>query len=148
MEQAYLQQSDRRVLLDAYGATIHDKEFVPNKPEAACRFQTVHRTAAGPRNLTPARMLCAGGFNQVGQALSWDFRLLEPGTYEVAVIRLAGKKSTDGRLRATVAGQSVENSLQEREQDAIARIADPPSRVAFGDRYGENRRAWDANVDA
>ena len=33
------------------------------------------------------------------------------------MIRLAGKKSNSaGRLRATVAGQSVENSLQERER--------------------------------
>ena len=115
MEQAYLQQSDGSVLLDAYGATIHDKDFVPNKPSRPVDFKqfTVPQSNKG---ITPARMLCAGGFGQVGQALSWDFRMVQPGTYEVAVIRLAGKNSGDGRLRATVAGQSVENTLQERER--------------------------------
>ena len=52
-----------------------------------------------------------------GQALSWDFRLVEPGTYEVAVVSLGktGQGQSQGRIRATVAGQSVENILQERE---------------------------------
>ena len=114
MEKSYLQQSDRSVLLDAYGATIHDKEFVPNKPKRPVDFKMFTVPQRG-KGIMPARMLCAGGFGQVGQALSWDFRLVEPGTYEVAVIRLAGKKSSEGSLRATVAGQSVESSSQESE---------------------------------
>ena len=57
------------------------------------------------------------GLTQVGQALSWDFRLVEPGTYEVAVVSIINKGAkwkTDGKMRATVAGQSVENKLRER----------------------------------
>ena len=61
---SYLQQSDRTVLLDAYGATIHDKTFVPNKPARPVDFKqfTVPQRGEG---IVPARMLCAGGFNQV-----------------------------------------------------------------------------------
>ena len=69
----------------------------------------------GGEGIVPARMLSVGGFNKVGQALSWDFRLVEPGTYDVAVVSL-GNPNQAGRMRATVAGQSVENSLNVRER--------------------------------
>ena len=67
----------------------------------------------------PGRAMTVGGLNRVGSALSWDFRLVEPGTYEVAVVRMVNQGQTwksEGRMRATVAGQSVENALQERER--------------------------------
>ena len=118
MEQAHLQQTDGAVVLDGYQATIHDKEFVPSKPRRAVEFKmfTVPQRGEG---IMPGRVLTVGGFNKVGQALSWDFRLVEPGTYEVAVVSLVTKGQTwksEGRMRATVAGQSVENTLHERER--------------------------------
>lgn len=114
MEQAYLQQSDGSIVLDAYKATIHDKEFLPNKPRRAVDFKMFTVPLQG-EGIMPGRMLSVGGLNQVGQALSWDFRLVEPGTYEVAVVSI-GNPNQAGRMRVTVAGQSVENLLQVRER--------------------------------
>jgi alpha-L-fucosidase len=120
MEQARLQQNDGSVLLDSYTATLHDKEFLPGKPRRAMDFKmfTVPLNGEG---IMPQRMLSVGGLEQKGQALSWDFRMVEPGTYEVAVVTLGVNDS--GRLRATVAGQSVENVLQERESMKTIELA-------------------------
>ena len=118
MEQAHLQQTDGAVVLDGYQATIHEKEFVPSKPRRAVDFKMFTVPLRG-EGIMPARMLSVGGFNKVGQALSWDFRLVEPGTYEVAVVSVGSRGQTgksQGRMRATVAGQSVESALQERER--------------------------------
>lgn len=118
MEQAHLQQADGTVLLDAYKATIHDKEFLPKKPRRAVDFKMFTVPLRG-EGIMPARMLSVGGFSKVGQALSWDFRLVEPGTYKAAVVSLgsAGPAGqSKGRMRVTVAGQSVENALQGRER--------------------------------
>jgi len=114
MEHAYLQQNDGTVMLDGYTATIHDKEFMPNKPRRAVDFKMFTVPLRG-EGIMPGRMLSVGGFNKVGQALSWDFRLVAPGTYEVAVVSI-GNPNRAGRMRVTVAGQSVENSLHVRER--------------------------------
>ena len=76
--------------------------------------------------IMPAHALTIGGFNQVGQALSWDFKLFEPGKYEVAVVSFAEEGQEvdqSGRLKATVAGQSVENQLNERTRMKNPRMA-------------------------
>ena len=118
MDQALLQQRDGVVVLDGYQATIHDKEFVPNKPRRPVDFRMFTVPLKGD-GIMPDRAMTVGGFNKVGQALSWDFKLIEPGTYEVAVVSLVAKGrawKADGRMRATVAGQSVENELHERQR--------------------------------
>jgi len=124
MEQAHLQQSDGCVDLDGYTAIIHDKKVLPNKPRRAVDFK-MFTVPLGGEGIIPARMLSVGGFNEVGQALSWDFRLVEPGTYEVAVVSI-GNPSRAGRMRATVAGQSVANSLHVRERTKTVEL---PSRI-------------------
>ena len=62
----------------------------------------------------PGRAITVSGFQTKGQALSWDFKLYKPGTYEV-VIDCRGVRNQnwdeEGKLRANVAGQSVENRL-------------------------------------
>ena len=120
MEQAHLQQNDGTVILDAYKAIIQDKEFAPNKPRRAIDFKEF-TVPQGGKGIIPARMLSIGGFDTAGQALSWDFRLVEPGTYEVAVVSIG--INDRGRLRATVAGQSVESVLQEREKSKTIELA-------------------------
>ena len=113
MEQSHLQQNDGSVLLDAYTAIMHDKEPVPDKPRRALDFK-MFTVPLGGEGIMPGRMLSVDKFNQAGQALSWDFRLVEPGTYEVAVITLG--TNDKARLRASVAGQAVESVLHEREK--------------------------------
>ena len=117
MAQDHLQQNDGRVVLDAYTATIHDKEYLPNKPRRAVDFK-MFTVPLGGEGIMPGPMLSVGGFDTEGQALSWDFRLVVPGTYEVVVVSLENTdcERSQGRLRATVAGQSVENILEERER--------------------------------
>jgi alpha-L-fucosidase len=119
MEQVHLQQNDGSVMLDSYTATIHDTEFMSNKPRRAVDFKQF-TVPQGGEGIIPAVMLSVGGLDKAGQALSWDFRLVEPGTYEVAVVSIETNDS--GRLRATVAGQSVENILQERERMATIEL--------------------------
>jgi len=124
MDQAFLQQRDGTVILDAFRSTIHDKEFVANKPLRPLdqRIFTVMKKGEG---IMPARGMTVG-LEKTGQALSWDFRLIEPGTYKVAVICDIAKNQewkADGRMRATVAGQSVENKLEEHERWENPRMA-------------------------
>ncbi len=67
----------------------------------------------------PARGLTVSGFQTKGQALSWDFRVYKPGTYKVVVVCHAGRNQTwnvQGRMRANVAGQSVESELIESKR--------------------------------
>lgn len=124
MDQTFLQQRDGTVILDAFRSTIHDKEFVANKPLRPLdqRIFTVMKKGEG---IMPARGMTVG-LEQTGQALSWDFRLIEPGTYKVAVICDIAKDQewkADGHMRATVAGQSVENKLEEHERWENPRMA-------------------------
>ena len=52
----------------------------------------------------PGRMMTVTGFNKSGQALSWDFKVLEPGIYEVAVVNLVSNRPRPGvRVYATAA---------------------------------------------
>ena len=113
MEQSHLQQNDGSVLLDAYTAIMHDKEPVPDKPRRALDFK-MFTVPLGGEGIMPGRMFSVDKFNQAGQGLSWDSRLVEPGTYEVAVITLG--TNDKARLRASVAGQAVESVLHEREK--------------------------------
>ena len=62
----------------------------------------------------PGRAITVSGFQTKGQALSWDFKLYKPGTYEIVINgRGVGSQNWDrqGKLRANVAGQSIENTL-------------------------------------
>lgn len=64
--------------------------------------------------IMPGRGLTVTGFDKKGQALSWDFKVYEPGTYDVVVGCRLGKSvewAADDMMRATVAGQVVENQL-------------------------------------
>ena len=65
MEQAHLQQNDGSVVLDAYTATIHDKEFMPDKPRRAVDFKMFTVPLRG-EGIMPGRMLSVGGFDQGG----------------------------------------------------------------------------------
>ncbi|WP_404306099.1 alpha-L-fucosidase [Neorhodopirellula lusitana] len=117
----FMQLSDGKVLLDTYNATIHDLEYIANKPARAIdqKMFTVPRKGQG---IMPSRGLTVSGFDTKGQALSWDFKIYQPGTYEVMVICHAGKDQTwnvDGQVRASVAGQTVENQLIEQKRVAI-----------------------------
>ncbi|MCK0160538.1 alpha-L-fucosidase [Muricauda sp. F6463D] len=118
MNQELMQQQDGTVLLDGYQSTIRDKEFIPGKPLRPLDHRVFTITKSGD-GIKPTYGMTIQGLNQVGQALSWDFRLVEPGTYEVAIVSMINKNTdwkTDGRMRVTVAGQSVENKLKERER--------------------------------
>jgi len=124
MDQAFLQQRDGTVILDAFRSKIHDKEFIANKPIHPIdqRIFTVMKKGKG---IMPARGMTVG-LEQTGQSLTWDFRLIYPGTYKVAVICDIAKDKewkVDGRMRAFVAGQSVENELKEYERWENPRMA-------------------------
>ncbi len=70
----------------------------------------------------PGRGITVSGFQSKGQALSWDFKMYEPGTYEVVVVCHAGRNqdwNVEGRVQANVAGQSVENRLIEQKRVTI-----------------------------
>ena len=62
----------------------------------------------------PGRAITVSGFQTKGQALSWDFKIYRPGTFEIVIAcRGVGNRNrgVEGKLRAKVAGQSVENGL-------------------------------------
>ena len=124
MEQAFLQQRDGTVILDAFYSTIHDKEFIANKPLRPIdqRSFTVQKKGKG---IMPTRGMTVG-LNEKGQALSWDFRLVEPGTYKVAVLSNILDHEiwkTNGTVRVTVAGQSIDGKLKEAERWENRRMA-------------------------
>jgi len=125
MEQKTLQQNDNSVILDVFQCQIHDQEYVPNKPLRPLdhRIFTVPQRGKG---VMPARGLTVNGFTQVGQALSWDFRLIQGGKFKVAVVYSLPSDQAlklDGRLRATVGGQSVENKIKEADRWENIRMA-------------------------
>ena len=69
--------------------------------------------------IMPGRGLTVSGFHTKGQALSWDFKVYEPGRYQVAVVCHVNKGrnwNADGRVRVSVAGQTVENQLIESKR--------------------------------
>jgi len=133
MDPAYMQLNDGKVIMDTYNATIHDVEYVPGKPTKAIdmkMFTVPDRRPLLPGEITgpwdyqmykkpgegvmPARAITVSGFQTKGQALSWDFKLYKPGSYEIVIDgRGAGRQNrgVEGKLRAHVAGQSIENSL-------------------------------------
>jgi hypothetical protein len=133
MNPAFMQLSDGKVIMDTYNATIHDVEYVPGKPTKAIdmkMFTVPDRRPLLPGEITgswdyqmyrksgegimPGRAIAVSGFQTKGQALSWDFKLHKPGTYEIVLnCRGVGRQSrkVEGALRAHVAGQSVENEL-------------------------------------
>ena len=138
MDQDYLQLTDGKVLLDTYNAHIHDLEYVPGKPVKAIdmkMFTVPDRRPMQPGDHTgpwdyqmykipgegimPGRGLTVTGFDKKGQALSWDFKVYETGSYDIAVIchvRDGTDWEVDGSVRAYVAGQSVENQLIESKR--------------------------------
>ena len=85
----------------------------------------------------PGRAITVSGFQTKGQALSWDFKIFKPGTYEV-VINCKGVRNqnadAEGKLRANVAGQSIENKLNfvDRGQAHLGKIQiDTPGTYTF-----------------
>ncbi|EMI43323.1 glycosyl hydrolase [Rhodopirellula sp. SWK7] len=146
MDPAYMQLNDGTVIMDTYNANIHDAQIVPGKPTKAIdmrMFTVPDRRPLQPSDYTepwdyqmyrkpgegimPGRAITVSGFQTKGQALSWDFKIFEPGYYEVIVhCNGAGnqKADTKGRLRAHVAGQSIENKLSflERGQAYLGKI--------------------------
>ena len=143
MDQVHLQLTDGKVLLDAYNATIHDLEYVPEKPVKAIEmkmFTVPDRRPMQPddyigpwdyqmyrkpgEGIMPARELTVSGFHTVGQALSWDFKIYEPGSYNVEVVTHLNKRrdwESDGKMKVYVAGQAIENQLiEDRRSESIA----------------------------
>jgi alpha-L-fucosidase len=115
MDQMFIQSSDGKLCLGAYNANIHDLETIPNKPAKAKDMKMFTVPQSG-RGIMPGRGLTVAGFHTKGQALSWDLRVYQPGTYEVVVVCHTSKGrawNMEGRMRAHVAGQSVENKLIE-----------------------------------
>lgn len=115
MDQDFLQLSDGKVVLESYNARIHDLEYIANKSVRAkdMRMFTVPQRGEG---IMAGRGLTVSGFNKKGQALSWDFKVFKPGSYKVVAVCHVAKNqnwNVEGRVRATVAGQSVENELTE-----------------------------------
>uniref|UniRef100_UPI004047CA0A alpha-L-fucosidase n=1 Tax=Mariniflexile sp. TaxID=1979402 RepID=UPI004047CA0A len=124
MDQSFLQQQNGTVILDAFRSTIHDKEFVPNKPLRPLDQSSFTVLKKG-EGIMPTRGMTVG-LDEAGQALSWDFRVMKPGTYKVAVLSSVKDEhewKTDGSMRVTVAGQSVENKLIEHERWDNKRMA-------------------------
>jgi alpha-L-fucosidase len=121
MDGTFMQLGDGKVLMGTYNGRILDLEHVPNKPTRAMDMKMVTVPQKG-KGIMPGRGLTVSGFDTKGQALSWDFRLYKPGTYEVVVVCHAGKNqkwNAKGRVRATTAGQSVENELIEHKRVVI-----------------------------
>ena len=115
MDQTFMQLGDGKVVMGTYNAKIHDLEAVPDKPAKAIDMKMYTVPLKG-QGIMPARGLTVSGFQTKGQALSWDFRMYKPGTYDVVVVCHAGRRqawNVNGRVRANVAGQSVENELIE-----------------------------------
>ncbi|MBU2939187.1 alpha-L-fucosidase [Lacinutrix sp. C3R15] len=124
MDQTFLQQQDGSVVLDAFRSTIHDEEFVPNKPQRPLdqRIFTVMKKGKG---IMPTRGMSVG-LDKEGQALRWDFRMLKSGKYKVAVVSSVKEEhpwKADGKMRVTVAGESIENKLIEQERYNNERMA-------------------------
>ena len=118
MDPTFMQLGDGKVVMGTYNATIHDLEAVPDKPAKAIDMKMYTVPLKG-QGIMPGRGLTVSGFQTKGQALSWDFRMYRPGTYEVVVVCHSGRNqrwNVQGRVRANVAGQSVENELIESKR--------------------------------
>ena len=130
MDPAHMQLNDGNVIMDTYNATIHDVEQVPGKPTKAIdmkMFTVPDRRPMQPADhqgpweyqmykkpgegIMPGRAITVQGFRTKGQALSWQFKLYRPGTYEI-VIDGGGA----GKLRAHVAGRSIESNINSRKR--------------------------------
>jgi len=125
MNKTFMQLGDGKVVMGTYNATIHDLETIPNKPAKAIdmKMYTVPLKGEG---IMPGRGLTVSGFQTKGQALSWDFKVYKPGTYEVVVVCHAGRNqawNVEGRLRASVARQSVEDKLIEQKRVECAAMS-------------------------
>ena len=138
IDKNHLQQSDQKVMLDAYNANIHDLEYVAGKPTKAIdmkMFTVPNRRPEEPKNykgtwdyqmykkpdegIMPGRGMTVSGFSNKRQALSWDFKMFAPGTFEVVVVCHSKKDEiwkSDGKMRAYINGQSVENKLVESKR--------------------------------
>ena len=117
-DSSFMQLSDGKVVLGTYNANIHDLETVSNKPDRAIDMKMFTVPLKG-KGIMPARGLTVTGFQTKGQALSWDFSVYQPGTFEVAVVCHAGRNqkwNVDGTLRAKVSGQTVESQLIENKR--------------------------------
>ena len=117
MERRFVQQLDGTVILDGFQSTIHDQTFVPNKSSRPIDQQqfTVMKKGEG---IMPARGMTVE-LGEKGQGLSWDFKVIEPGKFEVVVICNAKEDQewkADGAMQINVAGQSVEGKLGEDER--------------------------------
>lgn len=121
MDDTYMQLGDGKVLLDTYTANIHDLEYIPGKPAKAIDMK-MHTVQMGGQGIRPGRGMTVSGFHTKGQALSWDFRVFEPGSYEVVLVCHAGREQSwdvEGRVRVNVVGQSLENELIEEKRLTI-----------------------------
>ena len=156
MDPAHMQMNDGKVILDTYNATIHDAQYVPGKPTKAIdmkMFTVPDRRPlqasdhTGPWNyqmyrkpgegIMPGRAITVSGFQTKGQALSWDFKIFQPGTYDV-VVNCSGvnnrRGEVEGKLRASVAGQSIESQLNlaDRGRASLGKIEiDSPGTYTF-----------------
>ena len=120
MDPTFMQLGDGKVVMGTYNAEIHDLETIADKPSKAIEMKMYTVPARG-NGIMPARGLTVSGFQTKGQAISWDFQLFQPGTYEVVVVCHAGRNQNwkvAGTVRAKVAGQSVENELIEDKRVA------------------------------
>ncbi len=133
----YLQLTDDRVMMDAYNANKHDLEYVAGKPTKAIdmkMFTVPNRRPNQPDNyiglwdyqmykkagegIMSGRGLTVSGCQTKGQALSWDFKMYEPGSYDVIAVYIVGENEDwkmDGKLQANLAGQSIEKKLIEQK---------------------------------
>lgn len=126
MDDSIIQQFNGLVNLDGYQAKIHDVEHIPGKPKKVIDYR--HFTVM-PKDegIIPAHTMTVGGLTQVGQALSWDFTLNKPGSYDVAVISFVGSEGElveeSGRVRVTLAGQKIEGDLVSEENFSTNHMA-------------------------
>lgn len=135
MDQDFVQLTDGNVLLEAYNAQIHDLEVISNKPQKALDMKMVtvpNRRSKQPEDyvgawdfqtyskegegIMPGRGLTVSGFSKKGQALRWDLKIYKPGTYKVMVVNHVKEGEiwkSDGKLKVTIANQSIESKLTE-----------------------------------
>jgi len=116
-----MQQSSGTVAFDGFQGLIHDiGDSNPTRRAVDLKEFTANFSSNG---IGPTRGLTIAHFTKKGQALSWNFKLVEPGTYRVEVAHMTRGNTpwvTDGRMRATVGGELVEGDLQETR-----RVANP-----------------------
>ena len=115
MDQDFFQLSDGKVMMEAYSAQIHDLEAIPNKPARAIDMKMVTVPQRG-EGIMAGRGMTVIGFEKKGQALSWDLKIYEPGTYDVMVVSHVNEDEiweSDGEVQVSVDGQAVRSKLSE-----------------------------------